>query len=127
MADAPSEQIELILSELLDQLVAMLPNARARRSLHREKKNAPLSAAGWIQVNGLGNWLASLIQAFAYPRDWWGVPGFASIVAEFEALSPGPPDPATFRDRLVNKPWELSDEQAEFVCDHRYDVGRSEN
>jgi hypothetical protein len=32
-----------------------------------------------------------------------------------------PPEPETFTDRALNRPWDLSDEQAEFIVDHRYD------
>lgn len=125
LVDAPAEEFESILCELLTELIDMLPNARARRSLHREKKGAPFAASDWIEANGLGNWLESLTHAFNYPRDWWGVPGYEAIVDEFETMDPEPPEPGTFRERMLSKPWQLTDEQAGFVCDHRYDVGRS--
>ena len=32
-----------------------------------------------------------------------------------------PPEADTFMDRALNEPWELSDEQAQFIVDHRYD------
>jgi hypothetical protein len=50
-----------------------------------------------IASNGIGNWLAKLTHAFGYPDHWWG----------------------------AHRPWELTEEQADFVCRHRYDVGHS--
>ena len=123
-ADADTDGVVEALSELLDALIHMLPNAGARRSLHMEKKNAPFVAAAWIEANGFGNWLASLSHAFLYPNDWWGVPGFDAVVEQLCAMEPGPPNPETFRDRILNAPWELTDDQAAFVCVHRYDIGR---
>lgn len=123
-AGADVDRVGEILAHLLDELSDLLPNARARRSLHREKRNAPDVAVSWIEANGFGNWLTSLSHAFLYPNDWWGAPGFAAVVEQLCALEPGPPDPETFRERLLRMPWELTNDQAEFVCAHRYDIGR---
>lgn len=117
------ETVEVILVGLLEEFVAMLPNDSAKRELWSEKQGAPGLATDWISVNGLGNWLAFQRNAFAYPAGWWGTAGYAGIVDQYCSMTPAPPDPENFRQRMIEGPWELSDEQAEFVCRHRYDVG----
>lgn len=116
------DMVDRRLADLFDELLAQLPNSAARRSLQKEKGNAPKVAALWIRVNGIGNWLAKLTHAFNYPHDWWGVPGYVTIVDQFCALTPGPPESEAFRRRMLHTPWDLTDAQAAFVCRHRYDV-----
>ena len=112
------------LRTLFDALVLLLPNQKARHQLWREKGNAPVFYAEWIETNGLGNWLASLTHVFIYPDSWWGAPKYAVLVDGYRALTPGPPAPDTFRARVLNCPWTLTDEQAEFVVDRQFDVHR---
>lgn len=115
--------VEVALEDLMDALVAMLPSEAAKVELCAEKQGAPGIATDWIDTNGVGNWLAFLTSGLMYPSAWWGTPGFPEIVEVYCALDPGPPEPDTFRDRMLRVPWQLSDEQAKFVCRHRYDVG----
>ena len=93
VVDAPAEEFESILCELLTELIGMLPNARARRSLRREKKGAPFAASDWIEANGLGNWLESLTHAFNYPRNWWGVPDTRRLSTSSRQWIRGPRSP----------------------------------
>jgi hypothetical protein len=109
---------------MFQRLVTLLPNRASRYSLWREQGNAAAVAWERITTNGLGNWLASLLHVFNYPDHWWGAPGYGhAIVPRYCALTPGPPDPDSFRSRMLTCPWMLTDEQAEFVCDYRDDVG----
>jgi hypothetical protein len=52
-------------------------------------------------------------------RDWWGHPDYPARVAALAAINP--PDPDSFTQRALTQPWELSNEQARFIIDHRYD------
>lgn len=52
-------------------------------------------------------------------RDWWGHPDYPVRVAGLAALDP--PEPETFTDRALHEPWTLTDAQARFITDHRYD------
>lgn len=124
LAGPDDTEAEVVLSRLLIELCEMLPSKRSRESLKSERVNAPALAAKWIATNGLGNWLQYLVFNPLYPVNWWGSPGFKGVVEQFCAMSPGPPDLGTFRDRMVHEPWQLTDDQAEFVCTHRYDVVR---
>jgi len=116
------DAVEDVLDGLLDDLVAILPNEQAKAELRSEKPGAPGLATDWIAANGVGNWLAFLTNGFLYPSAWWGAPGYAEIVDRYCELDQLLPEPATFRDRMLSAPWDLSDEQAEFVCRHRHDV-----
>lgn len=114
--------VDEVLESLLDALVGLLPSDVAMTELQSEKESAPALAADWITTNGLGNWLAFLTRGVPTPAAWWGAPDYHERVERYCRLDPGPPAPETFRDRMMTAPWELSDEQAAFVCDHRYDV-----
>jgi hypothetical protein len=116
------ETVEDVLEGLLDGLVTMLPTEGAKRELRSEKQGAPALATDWIAANGFGNWLAFLTNGLQYPSAWWGALGYPEVVDQYCALDPGPPEPESFRERMLSGPWQLSDEQAEFVCRHRYDV-----
>jgi hypothetical protein len=111
-----------VLEHLLDELVAMLPSEAAKSELRSEKQGAPALVTEWIAANGLGNWLAFLTSGMLYPSAWWGTPSYPEVVDQYCDLDPGPPEPEFFRERMLTAPWQLSDEQAEFVCRHRYDV-----
>ena len=52
-------------------------------------------------------------------RDWWGHPDYPARIAGLASMNP--PGPDTFAERALNRPWDLDDEQAEFITDHRYD------
>lgn len=52
-------------------------------------------------------------------RDW-GAPGLPR--PRGPARRDQPPDPDTFTERALNRPWDLSTEQARFITDHRYDT-----
>lgn len=112
--------VEDVLEGLLDELVAMLPSEGAKSELRSEKQAAPALATDWIAANGLGNWLAFLTNGLLYPSTWWGTPRYPGVVDQYCHLDPGPPEPESFRERMLTAPWQLSDEQAEFVCRHRY-------
>lgn len=116
------DAVEDVLESLLDHLVVMLPNDSAKTELQSEKQRAPALAADWIAANGLGNWLAFLTDGLLYPTAWWGTYRYPEIVDQYCVLDPEPPEPDSFRERMVSAPWQLSDDQAEFVCRHRYDV-----
>jgi hypothetical protein len=107
------------LETLLGAIVDELPSARAKQALQRDKANAPILAAEWISANGIGNYLAFL--ATSCPVHWWGAPQYASVVDQYCSLDLPPPEPG-FRGQMLAAPWALTDEQADFVCDHRYDV-----
>lgn len=107
------------LEELLDQMIDQLPNETARTTLREEKSGAPSFAATWIATNGLGNYLKFL--AVNCPGAWWGSPQYSKVVATYQAMTPAPPGP-DFTHRMLTAPWELSDEQADYVCLHRYDA-----
>lgn len=111
-----------ILEALLAEIQRHLPSDEARTSLAEEKANAPWVATDWIESNGFGNYLAFLTQQPFYPKHWWGAPRYSLLVDSYCALDVGPPEPETFRQRMLNEPWKLSDAQARFVCTHRYDV-----
>ena len=116
------DAVEDVLENLLGDLVDLLPDGDAKSELRREKQGAPALAADWIAANGLGNWLAFLTNGVLYPSAWWGTPGYPEVVDQYCARDPGPPEPESFRQRMLSAPWQLSDEQAEFVCRHRYEV-----
>ena len=121
VSEAPEDALR-ILEELIEDLAAMLPTQESRQALLEEKGAGPEVAVGWVEANGFGNWLAYLTAGPFYPAHWWGAPEFGQIVEQYCNLEPGPPDLATFRDRMLTAPWTLSDPQAQFVCDHRYEV-----
>lgn len=121
----PGQAID-VLEDLLNAFIAMLPTNAARRSLRIETGGAAAAAGEWLAANGLGNWLASFIHQPFFPKEWWGAPDFAHVVDQYCRLLPGPPDAGTFRERMLHEPWTLSDEQAAFVCDRRYDVSPSQ-
>ena len=116
------DAVEDLLEGLLDDLVDVLPNEGTKSELRSEKQGAPAVATDWIAANGLGNWLAFLTNGLQYPSAWWGTPGYPEVVDQYCDLDPGPPGPESFRERMLSGPWQLSDEQAEFVCRRRYDV-----
>lgn len=51
------------------------------------------------------------------------LPDFDSLVEDYMSL-PDIPEPDTFRERFSNAPWDLTDTQAGFVVEHRYDVAQ---
>jgi|1186.fasta_scaffold02260_4 hypothetical protein len=51
--------------------------------------------------------------------DWWGHPDYPARTAWLATLNP--PEPATFTEGALSHPWDLSNEQARFIVDHRYD------
>jgi hypothetical protein len=53
-------------------------------------------------------------------RDWWGHPDYPARVTGLAAANP--PNPETFTERALNQPWDLSDEQAQFITDLRYET-----
>ena len=114
--------VQALLESLLDDLRAMLPTDESKSDLRSEEQGAPALATDWIATNGLGNWLAFLTKGPLYPSAWWGTPRYPEIVDQYCAHDPGPPEPESFRERMLSEPWQLSDEQAAFVCRHRYDV-----
>ena len=79
-----------------------------------------------IDAHGLGRVLTVLIDNMWWvaPDEWWLMPGYAGLVAELAELDP--PDPSSFTTRMRLRPWELTDEQARFVVDHRYRSARNE-
>jgi hypothetical protein len=107
---------------LQEEISEILPTEATRKALLEEKPSAPYVLADWIRVNGLGNALSFVTSSFLYPSTWWGARGYEAIVDAYCALDPHPPEPETFRDRMLRAPWELTDDQADFVCEHRYDV-----
>ena len=114
-----------VLEELIslqEKISEILPTEANRKALLEEKPGAPHLLADWIRVNGLGNALSFLTSPILYPSAWWGAPGYEAIVDAYCALDPHPPEPETFRARMLQAPWELTDDQADFVCEHRYDV-----
>lgn len=121
-----SDQAPEILMYLLGDISEILPDDASRRALLEEKANAPYMLSDWIHANGFGNALSFLTAPVLYPSAWWGAPGYEAIVDAYCALDPQPPEPEpepdSFRDRMLNAPWNLTDSQADFVCDHRYDV-----
>lgn len=121
-----ADQAPEILMHLLGDISEILPDDASRRALLEEKANAPYMLSDWIHANGFGNALSFLTAPVLYPSAWWGAPGYEAIVDAYCALDPQPPEPEpepdSFRDRMLNAPWNLTDSQADFVCDHRYDV-----
>jgi hypothetical protein len=114
---------ETALRTMQQSWMDMLPNVKARRLLVAAIGNAPHHYAEIIGRLGLGFMVTHLTHVWAYPRHWRESPAWAGYVDRYRTLWPPPPEPDTFRDRMLRAPWELTDNQAEFVTDHRYDVG----
>lgn len=112
-------EVEMILTTLLDELLALLPSKDARDALYAEKGAAPEVASRWVAEHGLVPWLVFLSTPLCAPSHWWGTSTFPALVDQYCSVVPGPPDPDTFRHRMLEAPWELSDEQARFVIRHR--------
>lgn len=121
IADVPHGVLD-VLQRLLHDICHLLPTPESRQALLSEKAGAPGVLNQWIEINGLGNALSFLTAPILYPSAWWGAAGYEQIIERYCTLDVPPPDAATFRARMLKAPWELSDEQAAFVCDRRYDV-----
>jgi hypothetical protein len=104
----------------LKELLPTTPKVR-RKQYDRETFGRFMHQAALIDRFGLDYWL-HILEVTA-PSHWWCAPGWPGIVEDYLALPGGPPDPATFARRMHEAPWELDDDQARYVVDHRYDVG----
>jgi hypothetical protein len=75
----------------------------------------------WVYALKLATWRSHFTFAALDADQWWGMPQWNARVDMLLANFPDGPDPATLRSRLIEAPWELSDEQATWLVDHRYD------
>lgn len=118
---------EMALAEMQQCWLDMLPTDDARDLLVEATGSAAQHYAEIIERLGLGFMCTYLTRVWAYPHEWWGSLAWPGYVERYCTLTRPPPDPATFRERMLTAPWDLTAEQAEFVTDNRYSVSPPSN
>jgi len=112
----------MILGDMFADVTLLLPTERLRNEFDEKEGYRSEHAADVIGRVGVRLWLGRYLPqlCFLYPDRWWGAPEYLTVVDQYCAMEP--PYPETFRNRMASAPWELSDEQAEFVTDHRWNI-----
>lgn len=123
-ADADAQAGGEVLLDAMRDICDLLPTEAMRDSLWDESHRKADFWGSAISALGPHHVLTIFTEGpsgtfMTCNRDWWGHPDYPARVAGLAAMNP--PEPETFTERAMNRPWELSEEQARFITDHRYD------
>lgn len=113
--------------DLMRDICDLLPTEALKDALWDETSRKATFWGAALEVIEPGIVLTKFINGHGYHfmsanRDWWGHPAYPARISWLATLNP--PDPDTFADRALACPWTLTDAQARFIIDRRYDGPR---
>lgn len=113
------EALNSVIDEITDEIIP-----KYRRDYRAEARRTATQAVAAYRRFGLAGLTAVL--GLIPPHDWWGMDGYDEFIDLIVQLVADPPEPETFEHRARSTPWQLSDEQAWFLINGKYDVHRQD-